>query len=371
MVGHRTRQKSDFILVDQHATSSSRSPIRVTLDVTAGPHRGGRFEFDRHDTFVVGRESRSHLCLRDDLHFSRHHLRIEVRPPQCLLIDLGSRNGTFVNGTKIREVFLEDGDIISGGNTKIRVSIKGTRRSRHDADVSTIIGPQAPPDTLPPSTKCLIGDGATPEFPGYEFLEELGRGTMGVVYRARQRAKGRTVAIKAIVPRPMESDEPVQLFTREASVLRQLKHRHIVRCHEFCFSGGQFFLVMEWVPTVPLESVLDGKSESSRIRIACAIACQILEALEYAHGLSKRLAWLTPFAWAAVAEPIRRPGTIRANRKSFATLAYLQRKRERSAVVCQFSSRRRRRPSQNRPTRQSRVADQRQTTSAPAMDGIA
>jgi serine/threonine protein kinase len=191
-----------------------------------------------------------------------------------------------VNGTKVREAFLQEGDIISGGNTKIHVSVKGTRTSGHDADASTVIRPQLAPDTLPPSTVSLTVNRATPEFPGYEFLEELGRGTMGVVYRARQKAKGRTVAIKMIVPRPIESDEPVQLFTREASVMRQLKHRHIVRCHEFCFSGGQFFLVMECVPTVPLASVLDGKSESSRIRIPCAIACQVLDALEYAHGLS-------------------------------------------------------------------------------------
>jgi len=85
-----------------------KSPkVHVSLDVVAGPHVGAHFEFEDHDTFLVGRGTWAHLCLSQDLHFSRHHFRIEIRPPDCYLIDLGSRNGTFVNGHRVKSVFLK------------------------------------------------------------------------------------------------------------------------------------------------------------------------------------------------------------------------------------------------------------------------
>jgi pSer/pThr/pTyr-binding forkhead associated (FHA) protein len=80
---------------------------RVTLDVVAGPKNGARFEFQQHSTFLVGRGPWTHLCLSEDLHFSRHHLRIEIHPPDCQLIDLGSRNGTFVNGNRVNSTSCE------------------------------------------------------------------------------------------------------------------------------------------------------------------------------------------------------------------------------------------------------------------------
>jgi len=116
-----------------------RQTVRVALEVASGPHQGKHFEFDRYDTFLVGRGSWSHLCLQDDLHFSRHHFRIEIRPPDCYLVDLGSRNGTFVNGNRVNATFLRDGDVISGGKTEIRVSVT-TGRPRVAVDAPTVLG---------------------------------------------------------------------------------------------------------------------------------------------------------------------------------------------------------------------------------------
>jgi hypothetical protein len=87
---------------------------RIVLEVIAGPNQGARFEFDRHDTFLVGRAPTAHLQLLDDAYFSRHHFLLECQPPRCYLRDLGSSNGTLVNGQKVTECFLRDGDLISG-----------------------------------------------------------------------------------------------------------------------------------------------------------------------------------------------------------------------------------------------------------------
>jgi serine/threonine-protein kinase len=76
-------------------------PGKVTLEVTAGPIRGRVFTFDEHDTFLFGRGSDCHAQLSaDDATASRNHFILEVNPPAARIRDLGSLNGTFVNGVK-------------------------------------------------------------------------------------------------------------------------------------------------------------------------------------------------------------------------------------------------------------------------------
>src|ERR1043165_8967921 len=104
-------------------SASDVSPMRVTLKVLEGPYRGREFTFDQHDTFLIGRSDNAHLYLPDDRFFSRHHCLLEIAPPRCFLRDLGSTNGTFVNGQKVAEVFLRNGDRIQGGMTVLEVQV--------------------------------------------------------------------------------------------------------------------------------------------------------------------------------------------------------------------------------------------------------
>jgi serine/threonine-protein kinase len=119
--------------------------------------------------------------------------------------------------------------------------------------------------------------------PGYEVVRELGRGGMGVVYEARHKGSGERVALKVIVPAQPATERALQLFLREASVLSQLNHPRIVRFKELGLAGGQLFLAMEYVEAVDLPRTLAGQLASARVRTYCAIICQLLEALGYAH----------------------------------------------------------------------------------------
>jgi eukaryotic-like serine/threonine-protein kinase len=267
--------------------------VHVTLDVVAGPHIGGRFEFAHHDTFLVGRGAWSHLCLSQDLHFSRHHFRIEIRPPDCYLIDLGSRNGTFVNGHRVSSVYLKDGDVISGGKTEIRVKVGAIKPPALAPTILGSISATAPIDKhagdtdgppLLPGNRPLSA--LLPPLPGYELLEELGTGSMGVVYRAVHMGTNQQVAIKLISQKQTTSEHAIQLFIREAHLLGRLDHPRIVRCLDFGYTGGQLYLVMECVPTISLQDVLANEPRSSCIRIPCAIVRQILQGLEHAHRMS-------------------------------------------------------------------------------------
>ena len=93
--------------------------MRVILDVVQGPRKGQSFEFDGHDTFIVGRSRLVHCAMPEDAALSRDHFLIEVQPPRCELRDLGSTNGTFVDGETVRETELHDGDTLRVGSTAL------------------------------------------------------------------------------------------------------------------------------------------------------------------------------------------------------------------------------------------------------------
>jgi serine/threonine-protein kinase len=96
--------------------------MEIQLKVIEGPHQGKSFGFSRHDNFVVGRHSSAHFRLpQKDMYFSRIHFMVEVNPPYCFLMDMGSTNGTQVNGKRVSKVYLSDGDCIQAGHTVIRV----------------------------------------------------------------------------------------------------------------------------------------------------------------------------------------------------------------------------------------------------------
>jgi serine/threonine-protein kinase len=252
---------------------------KIVLEVTAGPHQGARFEFDRHDTFLVGRAPTANLQLLDDAYFSRHHFLLEFNPPRCYLRDLGSSNGTLVNGQKVTECFLRDGDVISGGKTCVRVTLVGAPLTPGPAGepTRTVSGAvrESPGDTPAPSGAVV---------PGYEVVRPLGRGGMGIVYLARHHATGELRAVKLILPEAAADERALQRFLREVRVLSRLDHPRIVRFREMGLADSQFFFAMDYVETIDLEERLAGFPEAGRTRVLCALTCQVLEGLGYAHG---------------------------------------------------------------------------------------
>lgn len=255
------------------------------MEVVAGPHAGDRHECQRHETFIVGRAKGAKLRLHRDPYFSRHHFCLEVNPPDCFFRDLGSRNGTFINGNRASEQNLRDGDLITGGKTELKVAIEPA--------ADPVDGNSSGEKTLPPRSiggakadHSPSGDFQLQPIPGYDVLEEIGNGAMGIVYRATEKSTSKDVALKVILPSQAVTEDAMGLFIREASILGQLDHPRIVGFHEFGMYAGQLFLAMDYVQTVDLQQILSTQSETSQDRIHCAIACQVLEALEYAHSRS-------------------------------------------------------------------------------------
>ena len=125
-----------------------------------------------------------------------------------------------------------------------------------------------------------IGDPAevAKKLPQFEILEMLGRGGMGVVYKARQLQLDRVVALKILPPVDALSADFVARFTREARALAKLNHPNIVNVHDFGETGGLYYIVMEYVDGANLRQLFEtGKFTPAE---ALAIVPEICDALE-------------------------------------------------------------------------------------------
>jgi serine/threonine-protein kinase len=264
--------------------------MTVRLVITAGPHAGKEFAFDRHDTFLVGRSKDAHLQLSaDDPYFSRRHFLFEVNPPRVRVIDLNSRNGTRVNGQRITVAELTDGQEITAGHTVFRIAIPPPPPD----EVRTLdlppTGPtdadtrHRPPDADSASASALLPSSAAPEsVPGYRLVSELGRGGMGAVYRAVRTADGVPVAVKTILPSPGVSPRQVEKFLREARILAALDHPHIVTHLDSGLAGGAVFLVMELIDGTDAKRLVQARGPLG-VSAAVKLACAVLSALGHAH----------------------------------------------------------------------------------------
>jgi tetratricopeptide (TPR) repeat protein len=117
--------------------------------------------------------------------------------------------------------------------------------------------------------------------PGYEILDELGRGGMGVVYKARQAALDRLVALKMVLSGSHAGAEELIRFRREAEAVARLQHPHIVQIHEVSEFDGKPYFSLEFVEGGSLDKQLNGTPlHPSK---AAGLVETLAGAVDYAH----------------------------------------------------------------------------------------
>ena len=142
----------------------------------------------------------------------------------------------------------------------------------------------APGDTAPPPRAAFVPPTLAelaPLFPQLEIQECIGQGGMGAVYRARQPALDRLVALKILAPQKDDAPGFAERFAREARALARLTHPNIVAVHDHGQAGPYHYLLMEFVDGVNLRHLLN--TGSIHPKEALAIVPQICDALQYAH----------------------------------------------------------------------------------------
>ena len=280
--------------------------MRVTLNVVAGPQTGRTFSFDQHDTFMIGRSEDAQFCLPHDRFFSRHHCLIEIAPPQAFLRDLGSTNGTFVNGLRVETAHLKAGDRIQGGETVLEVAVASDYSEQSpgqpyaektEPSIITVpclnCGIPAKAESSRPDAKlsyvcedCREKLKKNPQpIPGYEMMRILGQGGMGSVMLARNTRDGRAVAIKTLLPEVAVSDQSLKRFMREIEVASALQHKNVVSYIEHGTHNGIVYLVTEYVSGMDASRLAKARGGKLSYQEVVKIMEQTLAALDFAHGL--------------------------------------------------------------------------------------
>jgi len=145
------------------------------------------------------------------------------------------------------------------------------------------VNPQA--EVAEPDSTLTIGPEAFVRvryFGDYELLEEIARGGMGVVWKARQASLNRTIALKMILAGKLASEREVQRFHREAEAAANLQHPNIVAIHEVGEHDGQHYYSMDYVAGRDLGAVV---RESGPLPPTRAAECvqTLAEAVHFAH----------------------------------------------------------------------------------------
>jgi tetratricopeptide (TPR) repeat protein len=138
---------------------------------------------------------------------------------------------------------------------------------------TALVDNNATVDVAPPTIENL------PTLPGYEILNRLGRGGMGVVYLARQLRLNRRVALKRLQPR---GERALARARTEAEALAALHHPNIVQIHEVLEHEGSVYLVLEFIEGGSLDDRLQGKPQPPRE--AAALVETVARAIHCAHG---------------------------------------------------------------------------------------
>jgi serine/threonine protein kinase len=135
--------------------------------------------------------------------------------------------------------------------------------------------------TAPPAPSLTVESGAL--LAGFEVEAVVGRGGMGVVYRARQRSLERPVALKVLAPSLVEDEAYRARFLREARLAAAIEHPNVLPVYEAGEAGGHLFLAVRFVEGEDLGSLLARESKLAPER-AVGLVAQVAAALDAAHA---------------------------------------------------------------------------------------
>lgn len=310
----------------------------VRLEVVEGPEAGRFFEFEEADSFLVGRSPKAHFVLEPttDRQISRYHFLLDIRPPQCLIQDLESKNGTYVNHRRIRRQRLKDLDEIRAGQTVLRIRIPNWNDNSVEDEIQEPEAPAQLPsvsftqrgtlkrqvESIPPPQKRAFpchgcdrdlrrwaqADGWAKELPGarylcptctavqksrnitrdtignYRILREIGRGGMGVVYKAVHELTRRVCAVKEILPDAARDEKNLKLFDREIGVQSMVIHPNLARVFERGRDGNRLFFSIEYLEGGDAHDLVAEVFKGPvNPRLASIITCDILRGLQALH----------------------------------------------------------------------------------------
>jgi eukaryotic-like serine/threonine-protein kinase len=273
-------------------------PAKVVLTITQGQLSGTKYTYEDREVCTIGRHKDCNVRLPSDAEHaqvSRYHCLLDINPPFIRVRDLGSGNGTYVNGQRVGaqaqektpetlERDLVDGDLLQIGYTAFQVNIEDTE----NADNLLARSQFTPPDNRQAADNLLaLAAGDHPSLAGirgYTIVKLLGSGKCGAVYLAQNDANEEMVALKVMLPQMAVNDRAVKMFIREMSNTQALRHPNVVRTFEYGEAENIFYFTMECCLEGNVSDFIQRQGGKVPLNIAISITLQVLAGLEYTHN---------------------------------------------------------------------------------------
>lgn len=250
--------------------------MRPKLLILNGPLKGKKYEIPDGVT-VVGRTASCNLVLPVDV-VSRRHAQITYADGQATIKDLESHNGTLVNGKKVQEQILRDGDLINVSDVElkfvspaeIKPPIAPPKQSEKTGvvnmrEIVEAIGGQAKPSSGDNKESSIDENSDDPllgNIIGSCLIKKLiGIGGMGKVYKAEHMRLRKPIAIKILSGEFGDNKDFVQRFYREARMAAILEHANIVSVYDVGEDKGLHYITMQYVDGISLSSYIQQKGK--------------------------------------------------------------------------------------------------------------
>jgi eukaryotic-like serine/threonine-protein kinase len=275
-------------------------PTKVILTITKGQLSGTQYVYEDREVCTIGRHKDCNVRLPSDAdhaQVSRYHCLLDINPPFIRVRDLGSGNGTYVNGQRVGdqsksvekgtdnlERDLVDGDLLQIGYTAFEVKIEDTADAASLLTRSKFAAPenrQAADDLL------ALAAGDHPSLAGirgYTIVKLLGSGKCGAVYLAQCDLTQEMVALKVMLPQIAVNDRAVKMFIREMSNTQVLRHPNVVQTFNYGEAENIFYFTMECCLEGNVSDFIERQGGKIPLKIAISITLQVLAGLEYTHN---------------------------------------------------------------------------------------
>ncbi|MGI9060566.1 MAG: protein kinase domain-containing protein [Ktedonobacteraceae bacterium] len=299
---------------------------KITFTITTEDKKVEKKVYEEHDTLIFGRNDDCHVCLPDDTYLSRQHFILEINPPDVRFRDVGSRNGTYVNGVKYGgrardetpeegakhkhpQVDLHDGDELRAGKTYFRLHVESgvnpleAVHCQHcGKDVAYEVGVARRGDYICEACQKVAKDdpgmllmallqqaqraaqgGGEIHIPDYNIERKLGQGGMGAVYLVRHIKNGHRAALKVMLSKVAITAKEGKIFQREIAVTRVLKNKNVVELIENGAEGSIFYFLLEFCEGGSIYDLMQLNGGKLPLADAGKMMLQALEGLAYIH----------------------------------------------------------------------------------------
>jgi pSer/pThr/pTyr-binding forkhead associated (FHA) protein len=280
-------------------------PSKITLTITRGKLSRQQYTFESRSTCIVGRNVDCNLQIADkvDMTISRYHCLLDINPPDIRVRDLGSLNGTFVNGKNIGqrqkqqpakeavklnfpEYNLQDGDEIKLGDILLKIGVQIEEELNKIPDLP--IQEENDKIKILTITKKLLnlaqsGNISLQSISGYNLIKSLGKGDFGEVFLAKHIQTKESIAIKIMLPAVATQKQGIEMFLKETENIKILQHPNIVQLSDCGFVENTFFFTMEYFSEGNVWDLMQRSGWRLSVDTAVDVTLQVLNGFIYAH----------------------------------------------------------------------------------------